>query len=424
MHRNRLNPDDEAKFALLEPDGVSPLKARRAQMMQDEASRKKGLIVLAFTVPLALFMMRPSPGLNSTAWVAAAGSTGMVSNMAAGAGARSSSSSSSTVSTRLAGAMADLGDTVIIDKRVATKTQTDALESAPTVRGDVMSSVTDDVPGEVVVTRRVVGAEDLSSPPPPPTPSTEAAGFLSWLLQRRRAGKGSDGQSPEEAQRLIKELHAKVGDGYKFASGEMAQELARIERLERREPDGAQKQRDAAATARLEAEVRTRAQQMNDPVSEKLAAVEALMSKHGAQHPDLVPRLRELERLLSRPDTAHAHQGERVDEVARGMDAKAEALSSAEAAEALKTATALEASLQGEERADDEQEALASADAAVKRQKKAMLDRERMRMIRRIRHQRAGSAATPDVGDAADESEDVIVVRRPRRGEVKRSGDV
>ena len=106
------------------------------------------------------------------------------------------------------------------------------------------------------------------------------------------------------------------------------------------------------------------------------------------------------------------------------MDAKTEALSSAEAAEALKTATALEASLQGEERADDEQEALASADAAVKRQKKAMLDRERMRMIRRIRHQRAGSAATPDVGDAADESEDVIVVRRPRRGEVKRSGDV
>ena len=45
------------------------------------------------------------------------------------------------------------------------------------------------------MTRRVVGAEDLSSPPPPP-PSTEAADFFSWLLQRRRAGKGSDGQSP------------------------------------------------------------------------------------------------------------------------------------------------------------------------------------------------------------------------------------
>ena len=31
MYRNRLNADDEAKFALLEPDGVSPMKARARQ---------------------------------------------------------------------------------------------------------------------------------------------------------------------------------------------------------------------------------------------------------------------------------------------------------------------------------------------------------------------------------------------------------
>ena len=67
MYRNRLNADDEAKFALLEPDGVSPMKARARQSAE---SKRNMYIALAIGVPFMLFLMRPSPGVSTT-WTAA-----------------------------------------------------------------------------------------------------------------------------------------------------------------------------------------------------------------------------------------------------------------------------------------------------------------------------------------------------------------
>ena len=79
-----------------------------------------------------------------------------------------------------------------------------------------------------------------------------------------------------------------------------------------------------------------------------MGIVENLMAKHGAKHPELIPRLRELESLLAHPDMAHGNQDDRVNTV-RGMRQKLEALSDDDREKALRKALKLEKDLESEE---------------------------------------------------------------------------
>ena len=63
----RMTPEDEAKFALLEPDGASPLKARRAAMQRAAISQRKGCLVLAFSLIFMLYLAYPRPTSSAPA---------------------------------------------------------------------------------------------------------------------------------------------------------------------------------------------------------------------------------------------------------------------------------------------------------------------------------------------------------------------
>ena len=67
----------------------------------------------------------------------------------------------------------------------------------------------------------------------------------------------------------------------------------------------------------LESSIRQAARDRHDVVSEKIAHVEELMSKYGAKHPELIPKLRELESHLAHPDMAHANQEKRLEQARR-----------------------------------------------------------------------------------------------------------
>jgi len=267
--------------------------------------------------------------------------------------------------------------------------------------------------GDVDVIRHVSGGDDNFDPPPP---SRSISRFFSWIRGRDRK-KGSSGR----VAGLISKLKKEIDDGAPFGPSEMGQRLAEIEQLERAEADGEQKRKDGEAKKKLEELVRRKAKERHDEVSEKVAAVEALMTKHGPKHPEMLPKLKELEQLLAHPDLAHpdvAHpnRDKRIDTV-RGMRQKVEALNEQEQREAKAKVAKLEAELKKPAEEDDEAARLIEAEAEVKRMKLRMATKA----AKRAKSRRAGkkpSAAEEEAEDEEDSEEDepeVVVIRKPKR---------
>jgi hypothetical protein len=154
--------------------------------------------------------------------------------------------------------------------------------------------------GDVAVHLHVAqGDENVAYSSPPPPPPRPSRSFLEWMafLRERKAGGGSQTTSRAVA-RAIAALETDVRRGYNFANGEMGERLAEIEALERNERDGAQKRVNEMAKARLEERVRQAAEAKGDALSSKIAEVERLMSQEGATHPELLPKLRAMEKKL------------------------------------------------------------------------------------------------------------------------------
>ena len=302
--RGSLTREDEAKFALLEPDGVSPLKSARSRQTAASVSQFKGGLVLTFALIFVLYLVYPRPSTNN-AFVAAAADQ-------VNADRRSGGVVSSSTSSKNVADSGDLGDTVVVgqEPKPTSSTALDGGESVFTQPAVIQPSADGD--GPVVIRHAAGGDENIEyspPPPPPPAPSAGAFSFFSWLRGRRV--NPTRGRVAE----LIAKLKKEIADGISFEAGEMGQRLAEIERLERAESDSVQKRANAAEVKVLESTVKAAAASRHDVVSEKIASVEMLMSKYGPKHPDLIPKLRSLESDLAHPDMAHANQDSRLEQV-------------------------------------------------------------------------------------------------------------
>ena len=157
--------------------------------------------------------------------------------------------------------------------------------------------------GAPAVVRHVAQGEDQMDPSPPPPPPRSIMQWLGFTRKRARAqtartiAGGPSGDSMQVA-RAIAALEKEVKSGKSWRPGEMGMRLAEIEAMERAEVDGAQKRKDEIAKARLEEEVRAAAEKMGDKVSAHLAETEELMSSHGLRHPNVLPKLKELEEMV------------------------------------------------------------------------------------------------------------------------------
>ena len=432
--RSSMTQDDEAKFALLEPDGVSPERRRRMREQLAGSSQRKGMIVMIFGFIGLLYLAYPRQAV-----VAAAA-------YAPSAAVKPTSSSSSSKEDANRG---DLGDTVVVSKAALStaeimKSSSSSDDSDDTVvvgnkknSANKASSADPDViiaptvavstskanlqraaaanptetkneigvtlQGDVVVTRHVAGGDDNFDPPPPPPPAAFSR-FFSWLGHRRhRKTGGSIG-------RMIAKLQKEISDGKPFATGELGQRLAEIEQLERAEVAGAQKRKDEAAKRVLEDQVKEAAKARHDEVSEKIAIVEGLMSRHGPRHTDVMPKLKELERLLAHPDLAHPNQESRLEQV-RGMQDKIKAMTDAASLPVLEKAGEIEQELKAAEEDDEVREAEAAL-ARARLKHKVALRRARYQHPYGTPRQRAADVA--EVAD--DDEEEIVVVRRPKKG--------
>jgi hypothetical protein len=231
--RRGMTADDEAKFALLEPDGTSPLKSRLAADAQKAVSQKKGglALLLGLVFVLYLFSLRASDS-RAAATAAASSMTMSARGVSAGDDVVVVSSETATATSLVSvpvvsrsSATADVGDTVVVNKETAVEVaQTTATEPVVPAR---------DTDGDVYVIRHSAGGDDnVDSPPPPPPPSRAGIlRFFSWLRGRKKEGAG-------RVAKLISKLQNEINDGATFAPAEMAQRLAEIERLERMEARG------------------------------------------------------------------------------------------------------------------------------------------------------------------------------------------
>ena len=240
--RQKLSSTDEAKFALLEPDGVSPMRHRQRATAQATASQRKGCLVLSFSLLFILYLAYPRPSTGS--WTVATGRTGnsgtsssddtvIVAGVATNTVSASLSAGSALLAMRGQESSTDLGDTVVVDKGTVAKVE------APTraVDADVASSRTD---GVAIIRHVAGGDENIESPPPPPPPSRGAFHLFSWLRGRRKP-------SSKTVAHMIEQLEKDVREGASFEPAEMGQRLADIERLERQEAEGEQKRKDEVA---------------------------------------------------------------------------------------------------------------------------------------------------------------------------------
>ena len=152
----------------------------------------------------------------------------------------------------------------------------------------------------------------------------------------------------------------------------------------------------------LESSIKQVARDRHDVVSEKIAHVEELMTKYGAKHPELLPKLRELESHLAHPDMAHANQEKRLEQV-RGMRRTIESLSVDKRENVRKEAEEIEKAVA----ADVEDQEVREAEAALRRAKALAAVKRRRRVI-------MGKRADADVQDDDDEPE-VVVIHHPKR---------
>ena len=388
--RGKWSAADEASFALLEPDGVSPLKARRYH----KSSNSRALIVFAIMGIFILFFLRPKqpstsmgvpaaapPSIDNVVAVAEyrAQRVGESSSNGGGGGSIKSSSSSSddevvvvnpqrAVATSVANFQA-ANQARQADSREAAFTGRAAQSSEPDViivqpakatavatassRGEAKTSfvsfkvdAASDGAGPAVVRHVAQGddQDDPSPPPPPPPPFPRISAWKSqWMTFQKSRSNRRDPSKPDSAAvaRMIYQLDKEVRERRVFEPGEMGLRLAEIESLEREEANGAQKRTDDAAKARLEEtvratdsarartkariavrgrlircprlaallmlcllasrcphQVRAAATKMGDDLSIKIATVEQLMSEHGPRHPDVLPRLKQLEAMV------------------------------------------------------------------------------------------------------------------------------
>ena len=238
--RQKLSSNDEAKFALLEPDGVSPMRHRQRATAQATATQRKGCLVLSFSLLFILYLAYPRPSTGS--WTVATGSTGssassssddtvIVAGVATNTVSATLSAGSALLAMRGQDGSTDVSDTVVVDKGTLTKVE---VPTRP-LDADVASTRTE---GGVAIIRHVSGGDENIAPPPPP--SRGAFRLFSWLRGRRK------GPSQTVAH-MIEKLEKDVREGASFEPAEMGQRLADIERLERREADGEQKRKDEVA---------------------------------------------------------------------------------------------------------------------------------------------------------------------------------
>ena len=307
--RKGLTQEDEAKFALLEPDGVSPMKRRQMAAHQGKVSQFKGGLVLAFGLIFLLYLAYPRPSAKNAFVAAAEDRKRSSATVSRGESDDIIIPSRATVTgttldfrsaTSAIADSGDLGDTVVVGKSIISNTADDeSLLTRPAVIDDSSASNGE---GPSVIRHVAGGDENIDyPPPPPPAPSRGVFRFLNWLRGRKTQGTG-------RVAALISKLKQEIADGTHFEPGVMGQRLVEIERLERAEAEGEQKRKDAVATAQLEQQVKAAAAQRHDAVSEKMANIESLMTKYGGKHPDLVPQLRQLEKDLAHPDLAHPNQ--------------------------------------------------------------------------------------------------------------------
>ena len=219
MPSGSLSNADEAKFALLEPDGVSPLKRQRQRAQQATVSQRKGCIMLAFALIGLLYLAYPR-AVQATADGVVVDSSSISSSSSSASTAKDASSSEDIVivptgaasSTTLApsgGAASsatpgDLGDTVVVSREPTPTRSAPAEASTRSGTPEVLSTSTN--ADDVAVIRHVAGGdENVADVSPPPPPSRGLARFFGWLRGRRAAPPAST-----RVSKLIAKLHQEV----------------------------------------------------------------------------------------------------------------------------------------------------------------------------------------------------------------------
>lgn len=305
MPRRGLSGADEAAFALLEPDGATPQKARR---QQEKVSAQKTKIAGAFCGIFVLFIVgshhsskaahvaggtntvsevrTPAPTTHASAAAATGNEDVIVVNPKATVGAvsRLAASSSAVVHTALKGNAGENDEDVIVVNPARAVATTGGVASQ--IGSNFVSHHEDHGDGAPAVVRHIAQGEDQEDHPPPPPPPSRS--FMQWLgfSRKRQMVQGTTPPHDSlEVARMMATLEREVKSGRPFAPGEMGLRLAEIEELERAAIDSEQKKRDEATKLRLEEEVRLAAEKMGDHISQHLAEAEELMSTHGLRHP-------------------------------------------------------------------------------------------------------------------------------------------
>jgi hypothetical protein len=305
MPRRGLSGADEAAFALLEPDGATPQKARR---QQEKVSAQKTKIAGAFCGIFVLFIVgshhsskaahvaggtntvsevrTPAPTTHASAAAATGNEDVIVVNPKATVGAvsRLAASSSAVVHTAVKGNAGENDEDVIVVNPARAVATTGGVASQ--IGSNFVSHHEDHGDGAPAVVRHIAQGEDQEDHPPPPPPPSRS--FMQWLgfSRKRQMVQGTTPPHDSlEVARMMATLEREVKSGRPFAPGEMGLRLAEIEELERAAIDSKQKKRDEATKLRLEEEVRLAAEKMGDHISQHLAEAEELMSTHGLRHP-------------------------------------------------------------------------------------------------------------------------------------------
>ena len=299
--RNPFNEADEASFALLEPDGTTPQKAKRQQAA---ATQKKGMVVGVLGCIFLLFVLRPRP--EATVTIRPAPTYASPTSSAAASSDDVVVVSTSTPVPKAAAEPAvtkeKLGgdeDVVVVNTKAATAVDPGISSSSSGSKSSFVS-FKHETEGTAVVRHVAQGddQDDATSSPPPPPPPPSSRGMLGWLLNFKAKRAQGSAKASLNVARMIADLELEVKSSKVWAPGEMGLRLAEIERLERDEKDGKQKERDALAKAHLEEHVRAAADKMGDVVSQHLAEVEQLLTEHGPHHKDVLPKVRALESML------------------------------------------------------------------------------------------------------------------------------